>query len=69
MHELLCVLLHLFLVISPNEYYDTDIFQIESINQTAVDAVENDVILYNSVIQTHSPDASLIVIWNTDEQN
>ncbi len=64
MHELLCVLLYLSLISSPNEYFDTEIYSIESDNQTLVDNVESNPTLYNYVLTEFDDEADWIEIWD-----
>lgn len=65
MIELLCVLLHLFLVSSPSTLYDWEVYDIEAQNQQQVDAIEADEPLHDLIVETFTPDAERIWIIDT----
>lgn len=67
MLNLLCVLLYLVLITSPNTYTEQYIYDTESANQAQVDQVESDPVLYPQVIAEYMDEAELIVVSNPEE--
>lgn len=63
---LLCILLHLSVIFSPGQYYQSEIDQYEQENQAAINAIHNDPQLEAQIVAERTPDLEFIDIVDDD---
>lgn len=69
MQQLLAILLYLFVIISPNTYFQSEIDAYEEAYQSEIQAVQQDAALLSEVLVIHGPEAENIVVLDDVEGN
>lgn len=69
MHDLLCMLIYLGAIFSPNDYWDYEIDQHEINNQVQINQIEQDQALKDDIITIYTDEANFIDVFDSHGHN